>query len=179
MERRALLVSSAALLAAVAVPTGAMAEPRLATTPSNSDIDDAQIPAFAGGKKSGVVTDTYEVEGEGVYSIEMNLDTGEGVITAPDGSTKAVDGESLATQAQEYLERGQSEGKTVAAPTGGMQTMGLKEDVCPYLVGAIAGGHAAAWRAALVLVGANPAIGIVMGLGYGAFWIWVSTNCPS
>lgn len=59
----------------------------------------------------------------------------------------------------------------------GAQLMITKHDVCPYLVAAIGYGHDAAWQAALKLVGVNPAIAVLVGLGFGAFWVWVYTHC--
>lgn len=158
--------------------TAAQADP---LTPLNDQVDLKEVPAFASGNKHGIVTDSITIDGNGKYSVVADLDSGEFTITNPDGTVTTTNGNDVAAQAQSFLERGVSEGKivgSISAEPGGYQTMGLKEDVCPYLVGAIGAGHQAAWRAALSLVTVNVAIAAVVSLGYWAFWIWVSTNCP-
>lgn len=184
MDRRSMIAGGVTLAAALGVSQVASAESKPAL---DSELDPSRIPAFAGGQLTGVVSETIDVESDGQYSVEADLTTGEFTIARPDGTTVVEHGGTIVSRIAELLAEGPDgepkEGPAVRSLGTGKQDeivlRDLKSDVCPYLVGAIGGGHAAAWRAALALVPVNPAVGVIVGLGYGAFWIWVSTNCPS
>lgn len=184
MDRRSLIAGGVTLAAALGVSQAARADSAPELDP---ELDPSKVPAFAGGKLTGIVTETIEVESDGQYSIEADLGTGEFTISRPDGTTVVEQGGAIVNRITELLvegpDREPAKGPAIRSlGTGdedGIVLKDLKSDVCPYLVGAIGGGHAAAWRAALALVPVNPAVGVIVGLGYGAFWIWVSTNCPN
>lgn len=114
-------------------------------------------------------------DGKGTLTATINYDTG--VVTVKDFNG-AVRTESLAAvvaNAANELEKIPAEQRQELMNRAQLRI--TPHDVCPYLVTAIGFGHDAAWQAALSLVGVNPAIAVLVGLGFAFFWAWVSSHC--
>lgn len=115
------------------------------------------------------------MDGKGTLTATINYDTG--VVTVKDFNG-AVRTESLAAvvaNAADELEKIPAEQRQELMNRAQLRI--TPHDVCPYLVTAIGFGHDAAWQAALSLVGVNPAIAVLVGLGFAFFWAWVSSHC--
>lgn len=176
MKRRNLLTGAggAVLLTALSAPVTASGH---TNSPSSEldNVDPRELPAFAGGRKHGVVTATETVPDLGTFSVEFDCDTGEVTITNPDGSVTTRHAAELATEFQSMAKNGIPKDLPTSSPP--ISTQVSKSDVCPYFVSLVGTSHALVWARALALIAVNPAIGVLVALGQGAFYTWVSTHC--
>ncbi|AKE39580.1 hypothetical protein [Corynebacterium camporealensis] len=135
----------------------------------------SEIPAFLGGELHGLTTQTLSIDSHGDITATINNDTGEVTSTYPDGSIKTVTVEESAQALQNLLNEATPE--QVASLQASMEARISKEQVCPYVVGLVGAGHAAAWGKVLALAAVNPAIAVLALAGESIFWTWVSTHC--
>lgn len=178
---RYLTILAAGCALAVATPLAASAAPAVSspspTTLVSSDAASIEsLPAFAGGKLTGTVSETEMIEGFGKVAVTMDYSTGDGSITLPDGTTQTFTGEDLIAGAKAIDESSIDTIQASSVQTYGL-TPGQSEQVCAQLTQWLGAGHTALWTAALSLMGVNPLIGVLVALGQGAFFAWVSTNC--
>ncbi|WP_459587407.1 hypothetical protein [Corynebacterium camporealensis] len=83
------------------------------------------------------------IDSHGDITATINNDTGEVTSTYPDGSIKTVTVEESAQALQNLLNEATPE--QVASLQASMEARISKEQVCPYVVGLVGAGHAAAW----------------------------------
>ncbi|CRH90213.1 Uncharacterised protein [Chlamydia trachomatis] len=135
----------------------------------------SQIPAFAGGDLKGIKTSSVTIPNKGTVTVTINYETGTVIASNYDGTIKVFSGEELVSQLSNTMKNLDDEQRSYLLASA--QSRISKSDVCPYLVSAIGTLHASTWQYALALVGVNPAIAVLVALGEGFFWTWVSTHC--
>lgn len=134
-----------------------------------------ETPRFLGGKLSGVKTQMEVVEGMGTVTASINYDTGEMVLTKPDGTVHVTDFHTVASQLAQAIESMTPEQR--AYVTNVARQRGAHTTECKTALAVIGAIHGGAWGSATALLTANPALGWLVGAGNAALFEWFKSYC--